>query len=99
MFLGLSIIGVVGLLRIGAGDNAAHDVRQAIAFLVTETDGGFQINRVFRCNCRSYVAAVISVAQFFGTVPLIQKSEVYERKFARSPPSAQEQAGTAHEDP
>ena len=26
------------------------------------------------------VGAVISVAQFFGTVPLIQQSEVYERK-------------------
>ena len=28
------------------------------------------------------VGAVISVAQFFGTVPLIQQSEVYERKAA-----------------
>ena len=26
------------------------------------------------------VGIVISIAQFFGTVPLIQQSEVYERK-------------------
>ncbi len=31
------------------------------------------------------VGAVISVAQFFGTVPLIQKSEVFERKAAEAP--------------
>ena len=28
------------------------------------------------------VGVVISIAQFFGTVPLIQQSEVYERKAA-----------------
>ena len=29
------------------------------------------------------VGVVISIAQFFGTVPLIQQSEVYERKAPR----------------
>src|SRR5258708_22105348 len=44
------------------------------------------------------VGAVISVAQFFGTVPLIQKSEVYERKAAaEAPPAAHEQAGSPHD--
>src|ERR1700716_1363538 len=44
------------------------------------------------------VGAVISVAQFFGTVPLIQKSEVYERKAAaEAPPAGHEQAGAPHE--
>ena len=44
------------------------------------------------------VGAVISVAQFFGTVPLIQKSEVYERKAsAEAPPTGHEQAGAPHE--
>src|SRR5258708_30246810 len=33
------------------------------------------------------VGVVISIAQFFGTVPLIQQSEVYERK-AATPPAA-----------
>jgi cobalt transporter subunit CbtA len=33
------------------------------------------------------VGVVISIAQFFGTVPLIQQSEVYERK-AATPPHA-----------
>ena len=28
------------------------------------------------------VGVIISIAQFFGTVPLIQQSEVYERKAA-----------------
>src|SRR6266851_3863562 len=43
------------------------------------------------------VGAVISVAQFLGTVPLIQKSEVYERKAAaEAPPAAHEHAGAAH---
>jgi len=28
------------------------------------------------------VGVVISIAQFFGTVPLIQQSEIYERKAA-----------------
>lgn len=41
------------------------------------------------------VGAVISVAQFLGTVPLIQKSEIYERKAAA--PAAQEQAGATHD--
>jgi cobalt transporter subunit CbtA len=45
------------------------------------------------------VGAVISVAQFFGTVPLIQKSEVYERMAAAgAPPAAHEQAGGARDD-
>jgi cobalt transporter subunit CbtA len=44
------------------------------------------------------VGAIISVAQFFGTVPLIQKSEVYERKAeAPKPPAAHEHAGAAHD--
>jgi cobalt transporter subunit CbtA len=44
------------------------------------------------------VGAVISVAQFFGTVPLIQKSEVYERKAAgEAPPAVHEQAGLPHD--
>lgn len=34
------------------------------------------------------VGVVISVAQFFGSVPLIQKSEVYERKAAEAAPPA-----------
>ncbi len=34
------------------------------------------------------VGVVISVAQFFGTVPLIQQSEVYERKAVAGTPSA-----------
>ena len=43
------------------------------------------------------VGAVISVAQFLGTVPLIQKSEVYERKAAaEAPPAAHEHAGATH---
>jgi cobalt transporter subunit CbtA len=44
------------------------------------------------------VGAVISVAQFFGTVPLIQKSEVYERKAAgEAPPAVHEHAGVPHD--
>jgi cobalt transporter subunit CbtA len=44
------------------------------------------------------VGAVISIAQFFGTVPLIQKSEVYERKAAaEAPPAAHEHAGAPHD--
>jgi len=44
------------------------------------------------------VGAVISVAQFFGTAPLIQKSEVYERKAAAEAPApAHEQAGAPHD--
>jgi cobalt transporter subunit CbtA len=45
------------------------------------------------------VGAVISVAQFFGTVPLIQKSEVYERKAPSEapPPAAHEHAGVPHD--
>jgi cobalt transporter subunit CbtA len=47
------------------------------------------------------VGVVISIAQFFGTVPLIQQSEVYERK-AETPatkalPAAQEQDRAAHD--
>jgi cobalt transporter subunit CbtA len=43
------------------------------------------------------VGAVISVAQFFGTVPLIQKSEIYERKAAAEAlPAGHEDAGAAH---
>jgi cobalt transporter subunit CbtA len=40
------------------------------------------------------VGVVISVAQFFGTVPLIQQSEVYERK-AAAPPAAHSHAMAA----
>jgi cobalt transporter subunit CbtA len=44
------------------------------------------------------VGVVISFAQFFGTVPLIQQSEVYERKaVAGTPSAAHEQAGAAHD--
>ena len=43
------------------------------------------------------VGAVISVAQFFGTVPLIQKSEVYERKAAEAPPAAHDHVGVPHD--
>lgn len=38
------------------------------------------------------VGVVISIAQFFGTVPLIQQSEVYERK-AATPATAHAHAG------
>ena len=40
---------------------------------------------------------MISVAQFFGTVPLIQKSEVYERKAAEAPPAAHEHVDVPHD--
>src|SRR5258708_10601959 len=44
------------------------------------------------------VGVVISIAQFFGTVPLIQKSEVYERQAAaETGPAAQPHAGGAHD--
>ena len=44
------------------------------------------------------VGLVISIAQFFGTVPLIQQSEVYERQAAAGPPaSAHVHDSTAHE--
>lgn len=44
------------------------------------------------------VGVVISVAQFFGTVPLIQQSEVYERKAATvTSPAAPQQAGAVHD--
>jgi cobalt transporter subunit CbtA len=44
------------------------------------------------------VGAVISVAQFFGTVPLIQQSEVYEHKAAAEPlPAAHEHGAAAHD--
>jgi cobalt transporter subunit CbtA len=42
------------------------------------------------------VGAVISVAQFFGTVPLIQQSEVYERKAAAEAPPAAHDHDKAH---
>jgi cobalt transporter subunit CbtA len=38
------------------------------------------------------VGVVISIAQFFGTVPLIQQSEVFERKAAATPPAAHSHA-------
>jgi cobalt transporter subunit CbtA len=40
------------------------------------------------------VGVVISIAQFFGTVPLIQQSEVYERKAS---PAAHAHAGAAQD--
>ena len=40
------------------------------------------------------VGVVISIAQFFGTVPLIQQSEVYERKAA---PAAHAHAGASQD--
>ena len=44
------------------------------------------------------VGVVISVAQFFGTVPLIQQSEVYERKAAaESPPATHGLGSTAND--
>src|SRR5665213_4631278 len=44
------------------------------------------------------VGVVISVAQFFGSVPLIQKSEVYERKAAEAaPPAAAAHENAAHD--
>src|SRR5260221_2308067 len=43
------------------------------------------------------VGVVISVAQFFGTVPLIQQSEVYERKAAAELPAAHEHGAAAHD--
>jgi cobalt transporter subunit CbtA len=44
------------------------------------------------------VGVVISIVQFFGTVPLIQQSEVYERKAAApAQPAAQQAAGVAHD--
>jgi cobalt transporter subunit CbtA len=42
------------------------------------------------------VGAVISVAQFFGTVPLIHQSEVYERKAAAEAPPAAHDHDNAH---
>jgi cobalt transporter subunit CbtA len=44
------------------------------------------------------VGVAISVVQFFGTVPLIQQSEVYERKAAAESPSAEhEHVGAGHD--
>jgi cobalt transporter subunit CbtA len=44
------------------------------------------------------VGVVISVAQFFGTVPLIQQSEVYERKaVTATPPAAHEHGSATHD--
>ena len=44
------------------------------------------------------VGVVISVAQFFGTVPLIQQSEVYERKAVTGTPAAAHEQGSASHD-
>src|SRR4030095_15960025 len=41
------------------------------------------------------VGVVISIAQFFGTVPLIQQSEVYERKAETGTPPAAHEQGSA----
>jgi cobalt transporter subunit CbtA len=41
------------------------------------------------------VGVVISITQFFGTVPLIQQSEIYERKAAATPPAAHSHAVVA----
>src|SRR3954447_11619858 len=41
------------------------------------------------------VGVVTSIAQFFGTVPLIQQSEIYERKAAATPPAAHSHAVAA----
>jgi cobalt transporter subunit CbtA len=42
------------------------------------------------------VGVAISIAQFFGTVPLIQQSEVYERKaVAATPPAGHDHAAAA----
>ena len=43
------------------------------------------------------VGVVISIAQFFGTVPLIQQSEVYERKAAPGPAGRAAHDSAAHE--
>jgi cobalt transporter subunit CbtA len=42
------------------------------------------------------VGVAISVVQFFGTVPLIQQSEVYERKAAAEAPTAAHDHDKAH---
>src|SRR5215813_3747563 len=44
------------------------------------------------------VGAFISVVQFFGTVPLIQQSEVYERKSAVPAPAPADHAHGDHAD-
>jgi cobalt transporter subunit CbtA len=44
------------------------------------------------------VGVAISIAQFFGTVPLIQQSEVYERSGANgTPPAAHEHGSATHD--
>jgi cobalt transporter subunit CbtA len=43
------------------------------------------------------VGMVISVAQFLGTVPLIQKSEVYERQAGGAAPAARQHINTPHD--
>jgi cobalt transporter subunit CbtA len=44
------------------------------------------------------VGGLISIAQFFGTVPLIQQSEVYERRAAAgTPAAAHEHASATHD--
>ena len=42
------------------------------------------------------VGVVISIAQFFGTVPLIQQSEIYERK-AGTPPAGHDHASSSND--
>ena len=42
------------------------------------------------------VGVVISIAQFFGTVPLIQQSEIYERK-AGTPPAGHDHASASND--
>ena len=44
------------------------------------------------------VGVIISVAQFFGTVPLIQQSEVYERKAAATPAAHDHASHTKDQD-
>jgi len=43
------------------------------------------------------VGVVISIAQFFGTVPLIQQSEVYERKAVAGTPTGHDHASAAND--
>ena len=51
-------------------------------FPATDHDAGFRSIVFSAVLAGLIVGVVISVAQFFGTVPLIQQSEVYERKAA-----------------
>src|SRR4029079_11533764 len=99
MALGLFIVGVVGFSHISAVHNADHDVRHANAFPCHSRQMPVFRSIVFSATLAGLiVGAVISVAQFFGTVPLIQKSEVYERKAAaEAPPAAHEQTAAPHD--